>query len=84
MGAGNKKRNKYISRPLEGHSCETDKSPLFTSPWDQGNDRDIADAARETIAHILPIFLAKSIHLRKASNRLCVKFTMAERVRNYF
>lgn len=34
MGAGNKKRNKYISLPLEGHNGEIDKLPLFTVQWD--------------------------------------------------
>ena len=60
MDAGNKKRNKYISWPLEGYSGEADKLLLFKAPWDQGSDRDISNAVRKTGAvHVLPIFLVK-------------------------
>lgn len=62
------KRNKYISRPLEGHSGETDKLPLFTAPWDQGSDRDIANVVREAVAVcVLPISLVKVCTAKRPS-----------------
>lgn len=95
MGAENKKRNKYISLPLEGHNCEIDKLLLFTVQWDQGSDRDIirvplADGVKEAAAvHIPPTFLVIKSYTSKRPpacllNHLCIKFNMAERVTNCF